>query len=243
MVTKLGIDATKLGVIGAGWQDGGLWDDVLWLAARAWEDGAPQERLCRWHHLVMAVGNFKRDGGRRLHPSNVAPVQMTFASERPVFDVPGFGALDRENAETWRQLPLTGAGTATRTTLFSALWPGQHHVLDRRVFAATTALLLGTDDDLGLVGASHTNNLKPPTIENYVAIRPHLRAVATEAVLPLIVVERALYRLARNVDSGSDLRWSTYQGNLLQLARDWPERAEPSSEDSYEHGDDDPTTV
>ena len=65
VATDLGIDGNRLGEIGSRWNDGGLWDDALWLAARAWEDTDQDEHRHRWHHLVMAVGNFKRQQGRR----------------------------------------------------------------------------------------------------------------------------------------------------------------------------------
>jgi hypothetical protein len=45
--------------LSAGWDDGGLWEDVLGLAALVWEK-EPDERRLEWHHLVLAVGNFKR---------------------------------------------------------------------------------------------------------------------------------------------------------------------------------------
>jgi hypothetical protein len=65
-VLILGVPAERVRALGETWDDGGLWDDILWLALLARAATDDSERRMRWHHLVMAVGNFKRQGGRRL---------------------------------------------------------------------------------------------------------------------------------------------------------------------------------
>jgi hypothetical protein len=57
--SMFGIEDTKLALFGSGWNDSGLWDDVMLLAGRAWNASTDEDRLLSWHHLVMAVGNFK----------------------------------------------------------------------------------------------------------------------------------------------------------------------------------------
>lgn len=67
----LGVPVERIRLLGDSWSDGGLWNDIAWLALRTWEAADDDERRLRWHHLVMAVGNFKRQGGRRVRPEQV----------------------------------------------------------------------------------------------------------------------------------------------------------------------------
>ncbi len=46
-----------------------VWRNILWVAEQFWEAQAATDdvrRLESWHHLVMAVGNFKRQGGTQI---------------------------------------------------------------------------------------------------------------------------------------------------------------------------------
>jgi hypothetical protein len=52
----LGILVERIRAFGGAWSDGGLWDDTLRLADRAWTAHEDDERRIRWHHLVMTVG-------------------------------------------------------------------------------------------------------------------------------------------------------------------------------------------
>lgn len=72
-----------------GWVDVGLWGDVALLADRYWS--APADgKVAAWHHLVLAVGNFKRDAGRRLRPAALPGSFAVDAVTRPGdFVVPG----------------------------------------------------------------------------------------------------------------------------------------------------------
>ena len=74
----------------------------------------------RWHHLVMAVGNFKRQNGRRLWPARIAAAPVTVLHVRPDrFCVPAGPEVIREDAGSWTRLEqsLGGAAAATTTTL------------------------------------------------------------------------------------------------------------------------------
>src|SRR5580658_1943668 len=136
-MTSLGIDRDSLRDLGEDWADGGLWDDVLWLALRFWDATDEVARRRRWHHLVMAVGNFKRQRGRRLQPSPISPADGLTSSPRFLeFQPPGTaGRVGRDDPASWTNLDLPGAATATHTSLLAALWPDHHHVLDWRVLA------------------------------------------------------------------------------------------------------------
>jgi hypothetical protein len=144
---------------------GDLRDDSL-LADLAWTAPDDGERRMRWHHLVMAVGNFKRQNGRRLRPARIAAAPVTVLHVRPDrFCVPAGPEVIREDAGSWTRLEqsLGGAAAATTTTLLAALWPDSHHILDWRVLAAAAGLgiLAGGDQDLGLADAGSRAQLRP----------------------------------------------------------------------------------
>lgn len=140
----LGLPRGRIQALAGAWSDGGLWDDIVWLALLARASADDQERRMRWHHLVMAFGNFKRQGGRRLRPDPVSPAtSLTAVVQSDNFPVPGLGRpVEHDGLDSWLLLEnsLSGAGTATTTTLLAALWPGKHHIFDWRVAAAVAGL-------------------------------------------------------------------------------------------------------
>jgi hypothetical protein len=217
----LGIPVERIRDLGESWSDGGLWDDITWLAMLAWSAESDEERRMRWHHLVMAVGNFKRQGGRRLRPARVSPVASTrFIARSHEFRGPDGLAISSEDPSTWKRLEsgLKGAATATTTTILAALWPDQHHILDWRVLAAATGLGIadGGDSDLGLVAAESRESLKPD-LDRYSRVRPLLIKLAGQAGLPLTTVERALYLMSTNV-RGSGMTWAQYGREIANSA-------------------------
>jgi hypothetical protein len=221
MTTLLGIDCERLMELGSDWSDRGLWNDVLWLSLRAWEATDEAQRRDRWHHLLMAVGNFKRQRGRRLHPPSVAPVdELTFAPRRAdPFDVPGVGPIGPENLDGWLNLGVDGVGDATLTTLLAALWPDRHHILDWRVLAAASALTLGSSNDFGFVSGGSSEHIDPDVRRHYLAVRALLREVVDECeCLTLTTLERALYRLTQQVGAQEDRTWLEYRDALRQAA-------------------------
>jgi hypothetical protein len=132
------------------WDDDGVWHDIRLLAARFWA-ARSDDRVVAWHHLLLGVGNFKRQGGR-LHPPPL-PARAPDVSPAPLpeeVDIPQPGGLTRtlkrEEQHTWEQLlgvngGVKGLGVAT-TTLLAALWPDRHFIFDRRVIAAAQGLRL-----------------------------------------------------------------------------------------------------
>jgi hypothetical protein len=193
--------------------DGGLWDDILWLADGVWKATEDDERRIRWHHLVMAIGNFKRQNGRRLRPARIAPTPATATAARPDrFCVPEGPELICDDPGSWKRLEqsLGGAAAATTTTILAALWPDSHHVLDWRVLAAVTGLgiLAGGDEDLGLAEADSRTQLQP-TLDYYAQVRMLLIRLGNQAGVPVTTLERTLYLMSRAVQ-GKSMTWAEY---------------------------------
>lgn len=200
------------------WDDGGLWDDVVAVASRAWAAPA-EDRRVEWNHLVLAVGNFKRQRGRRLRP---APVAIPPTTDRaPAFDYPlanGRASVNCEDRASWYDLErnLPGAAAATTTTLLAALWPDAHLILDWRVLAV-------------LIGLQHVDSVAQappfesrasgiaPLMEQY----PWVRSVSLEAAhatdRPVRDLERGLYKLSQRVASEAGRSWEQY-GLALQAS-------------------------
>lgn len=210
------------------WGDGGLWADVERLAVRFHRAPADDcngylERTVAWHHLVMAVGNFKRQRGYRLRAtapltalqqadSEAAPMSFTAPLPTPT-------RVERDDLASWQNLRhhLDGAGGATTTTLLAALWPGHHFVYDWRVHHTANGLrfaggLAPTDDiDADAVGPAGA-----ATLARYAVVRRWLQATATECEQPLVSVERALYRLSQQVNFTPGWNWRNYGDALVE---------------------------
>lgn len=226
----LGVPADRIRALGEAWSDGGLWDDILFLALLAWTATDDRERRMRWHHLVMAVGNFKRQNGRRLRPPRVSPAgNLTFTARADHFSGPDGLTVSRDDTDSWQHLQhsLDGAGAAMTTTLLAALWPDNHHILDWRVLAAVAGLGLavGGDNDPGLVAPGGRNHLEPD-LDHYYKVRKLLLRQSGEAGVPLRTTERALYLMSRAVN-GKGMTWAEYGTELREAAP----RAEASEAD------------
>jgi hypothetical protein len=236
----LGLPAERIRLLGGPWSDGGLWDDILWLGLLAWAATDVGERQIRWHHLVMAVGNFKRQRGRRLLPSKLSPAgNLSYTGRAEQFLVPGINEpISRDDPASWRRLQnsLKGSATPTTTTLLAALWPGSHHILDWRVLAAVAGLgvIAGPPSDLGLVDRGGRNQLNP-TLDDYVKIRELLIKISTDSRVPLTSVERALYRLTKGV-RGEGKTWEEYG---QALANSVPPLTEAADSDGTADDEDD----
>jgi hypothetical protein len=212
-VLILGIPADRIRALGEDWSDGGLWDDILFLALLAWAAADDHERRMRWHHLVMAAGNFKRQNGRRLRPSRISPADnLTCSARAEHFSGPDGLTISRDDAKSWQNLQnsLNGAGAAMTTTLLAALWPDSHHILDWRVLAAVTGLGLvaGGENDLHLAEPGGQNQLDPD-LDLYFKVRELLIRQSGEAGVPLRTTERALYLMSRAVH-GNGMTWADY---------------------------------
>lgn len=204
-----------------------VWPNILWVAEQFWQaqsDGTEDERLQTWHHLVMSVGNFKRQGGTQICLLEAVPV----GKSPPISDdrreacrvrlMSGDVVLQRDEPSTWARLnEVKGLGVATATTLLSALWPGAHAIMDRRDLNATVGLNLaamvdpeGIDPD-SRKGIQVSWNWYPWLRERLLSKAEELRVADPE--IRLVEVERALYTLdgrVERVKGGPPYSWSEY---------------------------------
>jgi len=195
------------------WDDGGLWDDVRRLAER-FIASQETDQLLAWDHLVLAVGNFKRQPGRRLRPpslSDVAPAVPAMPSYTVV--MPGTDKpLDAEKISSWQLLmdSLPGAAVATTTTLLAALWPDRHIVFDWRVHAAANGVRIhaGLKPTPGVMPDSSASANE--TLENYAIVRRWTLDTADRTGAPLVEVERAINRLSQEVPDSAGRTWREY---------------------------------
>ncbi|HMQ25802.1 MAG TPA: hypothetical protein PKA98_07430 [Acidimicrobiales bacterium] len=198
-----GLDRDALVALAGRWDDGGLWDDIAVLASRFWDAGptpGPHRSRC-WHHLVLAVGNFKREAGRRLRPALDTSDAVAVRPGRSlvVFGTEPAVVVAVDDRSSWPALSgaLAGAGVATTTTLLAALWDGQHLVFDRRVAGAANALRAAAG--MSTAAGYEPDATAAPAISfaHYDVVRAWVRNHARATGVGVVVVERALYELDR----------------------------------------------
>jgi hypothetical protein len=224
--TLPGLEARVIRKLSETWSDDGLWADVSWLADRFWVS-EKDEQLVAWHHLVMAVGNFKRQSGRRLkppllaarleiHPRRLSEFFALPASEPTV-------VIDADDPSSWGMLEnrLPGAAVATTTTLLAALWPERHFVFDWRVRTAANALQLFAGLET-TPGVKRDGRSAPKlTLEDYRIVRTWMLGAAARTGEPLVAIERSLYRLSQKVpkaNKGKAARtWSQYADEVARI--------------------------
>ena len=182
----------------------GMWSDILWLAEEfAASQPGSVEATRAWHHLLMAVGNFKRSAGN-IAPAPLPPPRNVQAPHQ--LTIPGLNGnvLDRGDPDTWRQLkeiPGLGQGVPTASTVLSALWPGNHVIIDRRVVASAIGLNWGGSAPAG-------SSLPHRTWTLYEKYRSVVLAAAKRTGRQPVEVERALYVLDARVMAGLKGSWS-----------------------------------
>jgi hypothetical protein len=189
-----------------------IWEDIEYLADRflaGAEELSPAVDSA-WHHLLLAVGNFKRQAP--ITPTiTLTPTAWAARPDRlNGFFIPGSGSwVQQEEPETWPHLTdgIKGLGVPTATTLLSALWPGSHMILDRRDIRAA----VGIGPAKSWKGRELDDAWLPDLYdwEWYSWLRDSI--FATEG-LDAVMVERALYVLDRTTQSrlGDNWKWHEY---------------------------------
>lgn len=217
-----GLDNESIRLFARKWKDGGLWDDVAYLADKFWSASDEEERLRSWHHVVVAVGNFKRPPGRRLRPASLGSLPTSQPQRASSVSVPGARhdlVLGVDDASTWEHLcdSLPGAAVATTTTLLAALWPEQHFIFDWRVHAAAAGLRVYAD-----LSADVDPDSCVPTTETFRAyglVRPWVLESAYSTGTTVVEVERSLYQLSQEVADVDERSWREYGRALRDLLR------------------------
>jgi hypothetical protein len=140
MLTKAEVRAVK--GFGPAYKE--LWQDVQAAADRV-HLSAGADLSWAWHHLLMAVSNFKAQAP--LFPAPLPPAAPTETLERrEILEVPvpgGHLTVQADDQDTWRDLSerMRGLAVPRTTAVLSALWPGRHLIADWRALSAATALI------------------------------------------------------------------------------------------------------
>jgi hypothetical protein len=215
-----GLDEVAIRSLSDEWGDGGLWTDIGYLAERFWSEPDGPDRLLAWHHLVLAVGNFKRQGGTRLRPASLGSLERPLgAAERPSeFLVPGTdppASVGVEEERSWALLKqvLPGAGVATTTTLLAALWPGRHFVFDRLVYRAAIGLRLTSGLNVPGVEPTSSHGVEE-TFLAYAVVREWVLSTAASTRTSVESVERCLYLLAQPIKDVDGRSWLDYGSEI-----------------------------
>jgi hypothetical protein len=212
-----GFTAPRAKKLAAEWDDGGLWDDVVWLGEQFWAATDPADRALRWHHVVLAVGNFKRPQARWLRPCRLGGVPGQQLRVDTSFETPAGLRITRDDRASWECLrsSLSGADVSTTTALLAALWPNHHLVFDWRVRAAASGLRLaaGLEPCPGVTPAIAGGESSPLDFEDYTAVRAWLQATGC----PLVVSECALYCLSQKAGAEPSRPWSEYSEVLVSI--------------------------
>lgn len=209
------LTAAKAIALEGTWDDGGLWEDVMWLSRQCWSEGSADQFALRWHHFVLAVGNFKRQAGRML-PPRISEMPDSIAVPREELVTPSRVVLHRDRMDTWRNLEedFSGIALATTTTLLAALWPDDHFIFDWRVQAAADALRVGAglDPTPKTQREIRSRKRQRPGFEDYEIVRGWLK----KSGIPLRTAERALYRLSQSVPTVRGRSWQDYAEAVAQ---------------------------
>ncbi|CAN5881785.1 hypothetical protein BH24ACT15_BH24ACT15_05340 [soil metagenome] len=196
-----------------------LWRDIELLAGEFWRS-QPDNQLRAWHHLLMAVGNFKRPGGTIIRIPTLEGTLPQDVEARPEVDIPGpSDRLSVNEPETWSGLEdnTRGLGVATTTTLLSALWPGHHVVIDQRALRA--AIARSVNEWQPSFPLQDTD--KRVDWPCYGWYRPKLLHTAKAECCAPVEVERALFMLDRKVPRKREgtRSWGKYAEDIDGILR------------------------
>ena len=212
-----GFTASRAKKLAAEWDDGGRWDDVAWLGEHFWAATDPADRAVRWHHVVLAVGNFKRPRTRWLCPCRLEGIPGQRPRVATSFETPAGLRVDRDDRASWECLrsSLAGADVSTTAGLLAALWPSHHFMFDWRVRAAASGLRFAANLEPcpGVRPSISGGESSPLDFEDYIVVRAWIEAVG----LPLVVCQRALYCLSRKAGSEPSRPWSEYSQVLVSI--------------------------
>jgi hypothetical protein len=191
---------------------GALWEDVQLIAERV-HASKDEDRAWAWHHLLLAVANFKTQATLfpPALPAPAAPIHRKKALK--VMLASGPLKLRAEDPSTWRALSseMKGLREPRATTVLSALWPDHHVIMDWKALSAAVALAgarLGWDKSLA--DPVETNPAQR-SWESYDWYRKTVLKAARQAPCRPVEVERALYKLGRE---SPGITWAAYAAQI-----------------------------
>ena len=202
-----------------------LWTDVRTLAVQVLAS-SDHERNSAWHHLVMAVGNFKRQSP--IHAfAGLTKSSSPLPTNRRI-TLPNGNALDSDDADTWPNVEGSGIRRATATAILAALWPDQHATMDWHARTAAVALVGATRGwrRTTPIGDADSRERVPSDWITYGWYRGELQAwldIDTETVRPALTpLERGLFEVNRSFwdehPEAHSVTWKEYGAQLLQFA-------------------------
>lgn len=220
---RLPLEAASIDKLSGEWGHGSwraAWSDIEFLADRFLrvEREGSAERDLAWHHLLMAVGNFKRSAGtifpfgaqRRLGDLERLDTSREFAI--PALDT----TVTCDDERTWPALTkIAGLAVPTATTLLSALWPMDHAIIDRRDIGAAISLAAGDR-----LRANGLDDARRPDIgwPLYRWFRKTVTLTASGTGRTPVAVERSLYVLDQSVRRKLSKGWAWSDYNAMALA-------------------------
>ncbi len=204
-----------------------LWEDVASVARAFWESGCEPVAA---HHLLMTVGNFKRQGGTIIRLKRPLDHGQP-AESRPECQIDG-SVLRCDDEETWRAFcgagegGVGGFGVATTSTLLSALWPERHIIIDRRARDALVGLRgVRLSDWYGRVrSASNSMTDLDVTWDDYSWYWRHVHDTVQNSGVEPVALERALFevdrRRSKSHRKANGISWQTFGEQLVSVAID-----------------------
>jgi len=190
------------------------WQNIRYLAQElgSRSPGSIDRRI--WHHLLMSVGNYKRQAGNITLYYKLGEPDTSAIDDAITIPVGNASVeVHKTDASTWSKLAeIKGlGGIPTGSTLLAALWPKEHFICDRRVLRAAIGLGPGSlwaDDQL-----IH-RELPEWDWEVYRWVWESLHLMVGDD-LGLLEVERAIFQLDRRSEAyfpdEGDWTWPDYQ--------------------------------
>jgi len=191
--------------------------ESFWAAPSVDKPPHDPDVMRAWHLLVFSVGNFKRQAPitlpRLSHPESWEP-EKDGPPEKvtvPLMDGESMD-IDVTDRKTWIGLKdsIKGFGVATTSTLFSALWPGRHIIIDVRDLNAAIGLDFQAAKTARLVKeADRTGDFVSWAAYDW--LQERVTTKAKKLGLEPVEVERALFILDRLAYAAQADAWRAKQ--------------------------------
>lgn len=193
----------------------GLWVDIEKLARRV-HGAAERDLRVEFHHLLLAVVNFKAERVV-VPPPLLLDGPTSDVKERDHFLIPldarSHICLSMEDPESWQAFAnaVPGFGPPRTTTLLAALWPERHAIMDWRALSAAYARV-GTTEGWDKTPAKDGSLSASVQTDwpNYDWYRKVVLEEAAAHAQPPVDVERSLYALAKRVRPVPGRPWEEY---------------------------------